>query len=554
MAEISHVVVLMLENRSFDHMLGFLDHPDPAYESLTRGGPYDNPGWRTGERVQATPEAKPVLPVGPGHTHAAVMEQLSVGLLPGARPTNQGFVTSYEREGRGLSPPVFGGLLAPLLNAVVRLRSRRRRPVTGRGPLVMLCQPPRRVPVLAALAREFAVCTRWFCSVPGETWPNRNFAHAATSDGETEIVLRPYYDETIFERLERSGHSWRIYHEGTPQAWAFPNLWDTPARHANWFPLRAFAEHVAASSLPAYSFLEPDHFPPVGAPGHSRGFGIGTASNNQHPENNLVADADYDSYDPDRTDNDFHRAEALVAHVYEALRSNRQLFARTVLLVTYDEHGGLYDHVPPPTGVPSPGRPSSGLLRLVLHALAHGRSAAFDFTMLGPRVPAVVVSPHVARGTVDTAVRDHASIPATLRAVFVPDAPPLTPRDAWAAPFHRLLTLAEPRTDLPDLSSHVRRAAVDVDTERAALASLRVDTAAGTAAGAPVPPYYQAFLGLADDVHEHLVQVGEPEVSAPRTRAAPADALQTTEAFVQAAERHRGEAAGGSRRAGGAPG
>ncbi len=127
------------------------------------------------------------------------------------------------------------------------------------------------------------------------------------------------------------------------------------------------------------------------------------------------------------------------------------MFKRTVLLVTHDEHGGLYDHVPPPTGVPSPGGAPSSVGRL-MRLLLYRKARAFDFTMLGPRVPAVVISPLVPAGIVDPQTHDHASIPATLRRLFAPGASPLTRRDAWSAPFHGLLTLPVARTDLPDLS------------------------------------------------------------------------------------------------------
>src|SRR5262249_51314745 len=163
------VVVLMLENRSFDHLLGFLDHPDPGFEGLTRGGLFDNPGWDGGPRVAVTPDAKRVLPFGPDHSHDAVMEQLAgTGSGAGRGATNQGFVTSYERKVRGLAPATFGGLLGPLLNRIIGRRRSSEPVVEGRGPLVMRCQPGRNVPVLATLAREFAVCDHWFCSVPGE--------------------------------------------------------------------------------------------------------------------------------------------------------------------------------------------------------------------------------------------------------------------------------------------------------------------------------------------------------------------------------------------------
>src|SRR3954468_3794986 len=108
---IEHVVVLALENRSFDHMLGFLDHPDPAFDGLLRGGPYTNPGYRGGGDVAASASAKPVLPkpARPAHSPDAVMSQIALrGVGPLRRPTNNGFVRSFERKGRGLDPPRFG--------------------------------------------------------------------------------------------------------------------------------------------------------------------------------------------------------------------------------------------------------------------------------------------------------------------------------------------------------------------------------------------------------------------------------------------------------------
>src|SRR5919204_2774413 len=233
---VDHVIVLVLENRSFDHLLGFVPHPDPRFDGLTRGGPYDNPPWRGGgPPPPATPDARVVLPVDPDHGHDAVMQQLAVKGWGGARrATNQGFVASYEEKGRGLTPPTFDGLLGPLANWVAR-RAAGSHAVQDRGRLIMRCQPPGQVPVLATLALQFGVCSRWFSSVPGETWPNRNFIHAATSDGAVDNDLRFYTNPTIFERLEEHGGRWHIYHDETPQVWAFRRLWE-PARLGNWFP------------------------------------------------------------------------------------------------------------------------------------------------------------------------------------------------------------------------------------------------------------------------------------------------------------------------------
>ncbi|HEU5160937.1 MAG TPA: alkaline phosphatase family protein [Streptosporangiaceae bacterium] len=540
MPSIEHVIVLALENRSFDHMLGFLEHPDPAFDGLSRDAPHVNPVWRGRGTVAAAPDAKPVLPVDPDHSHDAVMAQLAVrGLGRSRQATNQGFVASYERKARGLAPPRFAGLLGPLLNWWTSRGpgAGDHPPVVDRGPLIMACQSPKQVPVLSTLALEFAVCVRWFCSVPGETWPNRNFMHAATSDGETAIYLRLYKNRTIFELLEDHGKSWRIYHDDTPQAWAFPNLWDSPGRHANWFPLDTFAEHVAAGNLPAYSFIEPNHRPPLHTLDRAPGIGEPGVSNSQHPGNNLVADAAYDRFPegvPQGEDTDFARGEALVATIYEALRANPAIFERSVLLITYDEHGGFYDHVPPPVGVPAPGDVPGRTTKL-LRALYRRKSATFDFTMLGPRVPAVVVSPYIPARTVDAETHDHACVPATLRRIFAPDAEPLNARDRWAAahPFDACLTLDRPRTDLPDLSEHVRG----------------VRPAAPPAPATEVPGYYADFADQAVRVREHLEHIEETEVTTMKVAPAPPPgapvtrrlADQTSRAFAEAADRHRQE-------------
>jgi phospholipase C len=552
MAAIDHVVVLALENRSFDHVLGFLDHPDPAFDGLNgngAGGSTEiptNPGWAGGAAVPATATAKKVLPIDPDHSHDAVMEQLSVrGIGPFRRATNRGFVVSYERKGRGLAAPVFGGLFGRLLNWWMQRRWVAPEPIKNRGPLAMLCQPPAQVPVLTRLALDFGVCTRWFCSVPGETWPNRNFLHSATSDGTTVNELRFYTDRTIFELLEDHGRDWHIYHDDTPQVWAFRRLWDTPRRHANWFPLSDFVGHVAADRLPAYSFIEPNHKPPVHLPGHGNGNGA-SISNSQHPGNNLVADDDYDAFDGS-TDTDFSRAETLVATIYEALRNNPKVFDRTVFLITYDEHGGLFDHVPPPiAGVPAPGDPRGRISPLV-RMLLYRKARDFDFQMLGPRVPALVISPYVPAGTVDRQTRDHASVPATLRALFAPGAPPLTARDGWAAPFHRLLTLAEPRrADLPDLSAHLPGArsapegAYLAETDsQPEMARLYAESQNGH--DNDVPSHYRDFAQQAELVREHLADIAEPEGVLPTPTSGLRRAAQTSEIFARAARRHRHE-------------
>ena len=264
----------------------------------------------------------------------------------------------------------------------------------------MHCSHATRVPILSTLAREFAVCTRWFSSTSGETWPNRLFAHAAQSDNLVHNVARRYGIRSIFDALRGAGVSWAVYAGDIPQAAAFIRPGDV--FRSRFSPLGAFFSDVERGKLPHYSFLEPAHFGPW--------------AENQHPTQSLW------------------RGERLIKRVYEALAANRDVWDRLLFIVTYDEHGGFYDHVAPPAADP----PHEGDRDPV-----HG----FGFNLLGPRVPAVVVSPIVRRGA-DPTVRDHTSIVKTVREAFGIETP-LTDRDAAAAGVLDLLD--GPQRDPPSL-------------------------------------------------------------------------------------------------------
>ena len=510
MATIDHLIVLVLENRSFDHMLGFLQHPNPMFDGVAVASAFSNPNvpGATPGTVTVSEDALPVLPVGPAHSHGEVMRQLAARRYGRKlQPTNQGFVNSYDRTCRKTGATGMSD---------------------NPGTLIMRCQPPSSLPVLSTLALEFAVCTRWFCSVPGETWPNRNFMHAATSDGETNISTRFFFDHTIFEVLSDHGKTWHIYHGDTPQTWAFPALWDLPARHARWYPLVDFAQHVAEDRLPHYSFLEPNH-------GVVPLLDDEETSNSQHPDNNIVEWEQYGQSAPGGDNTDFQRAEKLIAHVYEALRANPAVFERSLLLITYDEHGGFYDHVPPPTGVPAPNDPR-GFIARIMDFFRRRRRPRFDFTMLGPRVPAVIVSPYVPAGTIETRLHDHASIPATARALFVPQAPPLTARDRWATPFHTLLTLESPRgtEQMPNLSEYGH------DVPPASLSgSTLTDSAVDAASNLRLHGHLRDFANQAGRVHKILAEVGESEASGVDRSRGAVRAADVSRVFAEAATRHR---------------
>jgi len=396
MDEIRHVVVLMLENQSFDRLLGFLDIGDRAQklEGLTGAetSPASPPADMTPVPVQrvSSPSAYVTNP-GPGHDFEDVNEQLFAERNPGdtSAPRNAGFVLNYARQ------------IGP-----------NRRPLGDRGREIMQCLDPTLVPIITTLARSFTVCDHWFSSVPGPTWPNRFFLHAGTAKGflETPEVPgqfasqfwnSPYDMPTIFENLTDRGLAWTVYFDDYAQAFALRRLHAYGDRFQRY---EQFARDVEHGSLPTYAFIEPRSF---SAPGYP--------ANDQHPPHDLL------------------EGEKLIAEVYDTLRADDALWRKTLLVVLYDEHGGFYDHVPPPRAV----APDS----------AQERHTGFRFDRLGVRVPAILISPWIPEGRVDHTIYDHTSVPATIKKMFgLPRF--LTARDASANTFERNF-LPEPRAVSP---------------------------------------------------------------------------------------------------------
>jgi phospholipase C len=385
MDEIRHVVVLMLENQSFDRLLGYLDLGDPTQrlEGLTGAevNPVAPPTDMTPVPVQrvSTPSVY-VTEFDLGHDFEDVNEQLFAERAPSgaSAPTNTGFVLNYARQD---GPDG--------------------RPLGDRGREVMRCLDPALVPVLTTLARSFTVCDHWFSSVPGPTWPNRFFLHAGTAKGvlETPEIFgqfvsqfwtSPYDMPTIFENLAERGLTWTVYFDDYAQAFALRRLHPFGDRFQRY---ERFAQDVEHGTLPTYAFIEPRSF---SAPGYP--------ANDQHPPHHLLD------------------GERLIADVYDTLRADDAIWRKSLMLVLYDEHGGFYDHVPPPRAVP----PDS----------TRARRSGFEFDRLGVRVPAILVSPWVAEGRVDHTIYDHTSVPATIKTMFgLPSF--LTARDAAANTFDR---------------------------------------------------------------------------------------------------------------------
>lgn len=368
MNQIQHVIVLMLENRSFDHVFGFLDHPDPSFKGLS--GTETNKDSSTSKDVGVKPVATGQLPFDPHHGHKHVRQQLTrlnVPLDP-SKVDMSGFVDDARRAGG------------------------------NDGPRIMECFDPSALQVLPALAREFVIADQWFCSVPGPTWPNRNFAHAASSDNRIEN--RPYKlygNTTIYERLESAKATWRIFHDGFPLAAVFWKL-SVGNRTANFHHLEDLWAAIRANALPNYSFVEPRHY--------------GSRSNSHHPMNNK------------KSNRDIAAGELLIWTIYNELTSNPQVWEKTLFVITYDEHGGFYDHEKPKAAVPPKKKD-----------VAYG----FRWNMTGVRVPTVFVSPWLRRGVADHTVYDHSSIVKSVRERFAPHKRALSARDAaanswWTAP------------------------------------------------------------------------------------------------------------------------
>lgn len=290
----------------------------------------------------------------------------------------------------------------------------------------MTCYTPEQTPVLSALAKNFAVCDQYHASVPSQTLPNRSFVHAGTSGGNVNNEPTPFCDaKTIFNQMQeaidngREDLSWGIFGNNINSGkendktgifgknhfsltrLAMTELHD--ARFSNNFgTLRKFYDGCKKGKLPSYSFLEPT----LG----------GTHQNDQHPPSDIRA------------------GEKLIADVYNAIKQS-PAYPETLLIITYDEHGGCYDHVAPPKAVcPEPGCPSG--------------QQGFMFNRFGIRVPCVLVNPYIPKGLIARPEGytpfDHTSIIKTIQNCFGLD-PYLTERSKAAPDFSCVLQLERPR-------------------------------------------------------------------------------------------------------------
>jgi len=388
--KIEHIVVLMMENRSFDHLLGFLDHPDidgiapGQYSNRDASGephPVDEGAAYQGQLVD-----------DPGHDFEDVYLQM-YGVpagTPAGEPTMSGFAQSYEEHG-------------------------------GEPGDIMRCFRPDQTPVITALARQYVVCDRWFSSVPGPTLPNRAFAHFGTSFGRLD--MSPIYfsaHPSIYQRMYAAGCEARIYYyakwSGTMGLTFLLDAQD------GYFGLWGdFLNDCKHNRLPQYSFLEPPYY--------DNGE---TLAADQHPDHNVQA------------------GDNFLLQVYNAIRFNADTWHSTLLLIVWDEHGGIFDHAIPPAVPPD-------------HQDGFTSTAPpFTFDRYGVRVPAIVISPYVQKGTVCHTLFEHASIPATAAAQFIETPSAISNREKLANHLLPLLTLDKPNDELPDFAP--QPVALDVAT------------------------------------------------------------------------------------------
>lgn len=425
LSKIEHIVVLMLENRSFDNLLGWLYDPtnNPPFDVV----PPDFDGLYGKNLSNPTSDGR-LVHVGksydgrspqpnPGEPFEDVFSQIynvprvefkAVPATPPHPPNMQGFIRNYAAQKHAPVDP------ATIMDSLT----------------------PHTVPVLSSLAHYYALCDRWFASIPTQTFCNRSFVHAGTSSGYVNNAgggLCFINDSTtIFDLLEHAGRTWNVFVGG----WLFQSftlltqkpLWKyAPTKHFAHFKDFIIAAQQKGG-LPSYSFIEPIYFDST----------VWGAENDMHPECNP-----YEFFGP----SNLHRGERLLADVYNAVRDSPD-WESILLLVVFDEHGGCYDHVAPPSA--SECRVAVNPDGKIIAAGQHG-GIGFNFDRLGPRVPAIIVSAYAEPQTRLHDIFEHTSVLSTVVNCFGLPLGELGKRQATALDLRGALKLDSPRTDRPPI-------------------------------------------------------------------------------------------------------
>jgi phospholipase C len=370
--QIEHIVVLMMENHSYDNRMGMLLRPGAD-------------GFRIGRH--GLPTASNPYPDG-SIQHAFRMP--TTCQLP-SKPSQE-WTASHNAYDNGRMDGFVRTPIDPLTTEIV-------------GGVAMGYWQQEDQPFYYSVYRNFPIADRYFCSVLGQTYPNRRYLLAATSigmiDDTTPAVTDYPANGTIFDELDAHGITWKDYFSTTPSTELFPELYLKNAG-TKVVPIADFFADAAAGSLPSYCLVEPDY---------------GNQSE-ENPQNIAVG-------------------EEFTASVVNAV-INGPDWDRTALLLTYDEHGGYYDHVPPPSAIP----PDN-----IGPTLLPGENGFDGFARYGFRVPFTVISPWARREFVSHQVYDHTSILKLVETKW--NLPALTYRDANAAPMVDMLDLRRPSFATP---------------------------------------------------------------------------------------------------------
>lgn len=422
--KIKHIVVLMLENRAFDHMAGWLySSENERHKMPLRGQTFEGVSGKNLSNpipVDAQGNEKKIVKVGRGALETNPNPNSGEEYF---HVNTQLFGTAhypYDKPPYNLpeNPPD-----VPLMNGFVRdyinvLKSVKHSARYKDYKIIMDCFTPEQLPVLSGLAYNYAVSDNWFCSVPTQTYANRSFVHSASSSG---LVLNAPYitwagnvQDTIYNRIQDEKNkniTWKVYYDKLdifPLVYLTqPKLW--PYRKTNFFTMQDFMKDAANGTLPSYSFIEPRFF---------------IDNNDEHPQ---------DTYQFGISN--VLKGEILLYKIYEALINGKN-WNETLFILTYDMHGGMFDHVPPPKAVPP-------------YRNMKNTQCGFKFDRLGLRVCTLLISPYIEKGTVFHLSKpfDHTSILKTVEKRW--NLKNLTLRDLNAADVSDVLTLNSPRDDHP---------------------------------------------------------------------------------------------------------
>jgi phospholipase C len=357
--DIDTFVFCMLENRSFDHMLGYLSLDDGP-RKLAVDGLRSDAAWQASWRNRGDGQPFPLKPLiasdpieDPPHGRDKIDMQINTPAE--GRPHMGGFVEAY-----------------------IQSRRDKQRPPPADPGAVMGYYKADSVPTYDFLARNYCVCDRWFAPVPLGTQANKLMAMAGESkvlNNETGLPHQPL----VYNWLKQNKVKWRAYQSGKfvpfftmMDIWAVPILLSLKTNGDRFRRYTKFKKDwTTAKTMPAVIFIEPDYTD-----------SFGSEANDDHPPTGVGGGQD------------------LVRDIYETLISNPGRWAKTLFIVTYDEHGGFFDHVPP----------------LPIATTIRGET----LRTTGPRVPALLVSPHVGRGVAFSEPLDHTAFLQLLAERFSP--------------------------------------------------------------------------------------------------------------------------------------